>query len=119
MPERDLQAVDKQSTGAGILARLWWMFFGNVVLAFCILFIVENQGGFFRAADWVFWITLGSLVLVRYADIRFLEGRTGTGERASIAQWTRYAAVLTACAAAGWIIAHLANYVFVARAAQA
>ena len=118
MPVPNGQIDDKQSMGRGILARIWWMFLGNVVLAFCILFIVQNQGRFFLAADWVFWIDVATLVLVRYLDIKFLDGATVTGARASISHWIRYAALLIAGSAVVWVLAHVANYVFVARAAQ-
>lgn len=110
MPASSSQIEDRQTTGLGLLARIWWMFLGNVVLAFCILFIVQNQGRFFLAADWVFWIGVASLVLVRYADIRFLNGDTATGSPASIRHWVKYAAVLVACSIITWVLAHAANY---------
>lgn len=118
MSAHDSQVTDRQSSALGLLARLWWMFFGNVVVAFSILFIVQNQGGFFHAADWVFWITLASLVLIRYADIRFLDGCTVTGARASVTHWIRYAALLIACSTVVWTVAHLATYLLAARTAQ-
>jgi hypothetical protein len=118
MPASSSQIEDRQTTGLGLLARIWWMFLGNVVLAFCILFIVQNQGRFFLAADWVFWIGVASLVLVRYADIRFLDGCTVTGARASITHWIRYAVLLIACSAGVWALAHVASYLFVSRVSE-
>ncbi len=109
---------DGQSTLAGITARLWWMFFGNVLLAFSLMFIVQNGGRFFQVADWVFWIALASLVLIRYVDIRFLGGCTGAGEPTTVRHWTRYAAVLIVCSTAVWILAHVLSPLFVTRAAQ-
>jgi hypothetical protein len=106
------QLTGRQSTLPGIMARLWWMFPGNIVLAFCAIFIFQNGGTFFQTADWVFWIALASLLLVRYADIRFLDGCTGTGEPASITHWVKYAAGLTACSTAVWVLAHVAGYVW-------
>jgi len=110
MPAPNGQTTDGQSTLLGILARLGWMFFGDVVLAFCILFIIENRGSFSHASDWVFWIDVVSLVLVRYTDIKFLDGCTVTGARASITHWIRYAALLVACSAAVWTLAHVASH---------
>ncbi len=109
--------IDKQGTALGFLARFWWMFFGNMLFAFSLVFILLNQGGFFHPADWVFGISVASLVAVRYFDIRFCDGQTATGRRASLADWTRYSAVLLACAAILWGIAHTANYLFVDRIA--
>ncbi len=118
MPAPKGQVEDRQSTPLAILARLWWMFLGNVVLAFSILFIVEHRGGFFHAADWVFWITLASLVLVRYADIRFLDGCTAMGAYASISHWIKYAVLLVAGSTAVWAIAHVASHFLTMRATQ-
>ena len=98
-----------------MLVRLWWMFFGNVVLAFCILFIVENRGGFFHAADWVFWITLASLVLVRYVDVKFLDGCTATGAYASVAHWLRYAILVTIGSTVVWAVAHVVSRLLATR----
>jgi len=109
MPASNGQIDDKQTTGLGLLARIWWMFLDNVVLAFCILFVVQNQGRFFLAADWVFWIGVATLVLVRYADIRFLDGCTIMGTRASVSHWTRYAVLMVACSAAVWVLTHVAS----------
>jgi len=111
MPTPSNQTADGQSTLLGILVRLWWMFFGNIVLGFCILFIIENRGSFFHTSDWVFWIDAATLVLVRYVDIRFLDGCTATGARASITHWIRYAALLVACSAAVWTLAHVISRV--------
>ena len=51
---------------------------GNMFLAFSLIFILFNKGGFFHPADWVFWITVATLVAMRYVDIRFCDGQTAT-----------------------------------------
>jgi len=112
------QIIDKQGTALGFLARFWWMFFGNMVFAFSLIFILLNKGGFFHPADWVFWITVATLVSMRYIDIRFCDGQTATGRPASMADWTRYAVLLAACAVVLWAIAHAANYLFIGRTVQ-
>jgi len=112
MSAREGQITDKQSTPLGILARLWWMLFGNVVLAFSLIFVFSNEGNFFHPADWVFWITIGTLVFVRYLDIRFLDGQTAMGAYASTKDWTKYVILLIACSTVAWAIAHAANHLF-------
>lgn len=112
------QIMDKQGTALGFLARFWWMFFGNMFFAFSLIFILFNKGGFFHPADWVFWITVATLVSMRYIDIRLCDGQTATGRRASMADWTRYAALLLAGAVVLWAIAHAINHLFVSRIAQ-
>ena len=117
MSAHDEQTTDKQSTPLGILARLWWMLGGNMLLAFSLIFIFRNEGGFFHPADWVFWITVATLVAIRYLDIRFLNGQTATGEKASMTDWVRYAVLLLVCATVLWAMAHAANYLFGGRIA--
>jgi hypothetical protein len=112
------QIIDKQGTALGFVARFWWMFFGNMFLAFSLIFLLFNKGGFFHPADWVFWITVATLVTMRYVDIRFCDGQTATGGRASMADWTRYTALLLVCAVVLWGMAHAANHLFVDRIAQ-
>ena len=73
------QIIDKQGTALGFLARFWWMFFGNMFFAFSLIFILFNKGGFFHPADWVLWITVATLVSMRYIDIRFCDGQTAAG----------------------------------------
>jgi len=97
------------------LVRLWWMLLGNAVLALSAVFIAHNTGGFFHAADAVFWCTVASLALTRYVDIRFLDGLTAAGAPASTRLWVKYSAVLVVLSAIVWALAHAANYVFVSR----
>lgn len=118
MSGRDHQTIGTQSSGLGIIARLWWMFLGNMILFICLVLIYDNTGGFLHAADMVFWVTVASLVLVRYLDIRFLNGRTATDAPASITHWVRYTVLIVACSAAVWALAHAMSYLFVAGTAQ-
>jgi len=113
MSARDLQTPDRQSSSLGVLARLWWMLIGNIVLAFSIVFILENKSGFFHAADWVFWITVATLVVVRYLDVKFFNGRTATDAPATMRHWVRYTIALAACSTTAWALAHVANHLFV------
>ncbi|MEN6333851.1 MAG: hypothetical protein ABFE01_06280 [Phycisphaerales bacterium] len=117
MSARDDQIINRQGTPLGMLARLWWMFSGNMLLVLSLLFIVKSRGGFFHPADWVFWIAVVSLVFVRYLDIKFLDGCTATGAYASMTHWTRYAAMLVIFAIVAWGLAHAANHLLVVRAA--
>jgi hypothetical protein len=109
------QATDKQGTGLGIIMRLFWMVFGNLVLLISIMFVFQHEGGVFHTADVVFWITAAALVLVRYLDIKVCGGLTATGLRASMTHWIKYAAILLISSTAVWILAHAVNYLVVNR----
>ncbi len=101
------------------MARLWWMLLGNGILAFCVIFIFENKSGFLHAADWVFWIAVATLVVVRYLDIRFLHGETAAGGPASLRHWVKYVILLLVSSTAVWALAHAANHLFVTKVAAA
>ena len=100
-------ATNKQDSIAGLLARLFWMPIGSMVLAISMISILLHKGSMFQAVDWVFWITVATLILVRYLDIKFWGGQTAAGEPASIKHWRRYAIMLAIISAAIWSAAHL------------
>jgi hypothetical protein len=118
MAARDEQTTDRQGTSLGFAARLWWMLFGNVIAAISLISVLLHEGSFFHPADWIFWITVASLVLIRYIDIRFCDGQTAVGRYASMADYTKYVTLLIACTTLLWVIAHATNYLFVGRTAQ-
>ena len=100
-------ATSKQDSIAGLLARMFWMPIGSMVLAISMISIFLHKGRMFHAADWVFWITIAALILVRYLDIKFWGGLTAAAQPASMNHWRRYAIVLAVISAAIWSAAHL------------
>ena len=103
-------ATNKQDSIAGLLARMFWMLIGNMVLVISMIIILQHKGSMFHAADLVFWITIAALILVRYLDIKFWGGMTAAGGPATIANWNRYAAALLIGSAAAWALSHVVNY---------
>jgi hypothetical protein len=118
MAGHDPQTLDRQGTAVGVLARLFWMLVGNAILLFSLIFLLHNKGGWLHTADVVFWITVGVLVLVRYLDIRFCNGLTAAGAPASRQHWVKYVVMLLVVSTTTWVLAHAANYLFVARVAE-
>jgi hypothetical protein len=100
-------ATNKQDSIAGVLARIFWMPIGSMVLAISMVGILLHKGSMFHAADWVFWITIAALILVRYLDIKFWGGQTAAGEPASIKHWRKYTIVLVIISAVIWSAVHL------------
>ncbi len=103
-------ATNKQDSILGLLARMFWMLIGNMVLVISMIIILQHKGGMFHAADLVFWITIAALILVRYLDIKFWGGMTAVGGPATIANWNRYAAALLIGSVGVWALSHLVNY---------
>jgi hypothetical protein len=110
MSKQNDQPTDKCDSLLGLFARLLWMLFGNLILFISIIFIAQYRKGVFHAADVVFWITAGVLILARYLDIKLWGGVTGTGKPASMADWRRYVVTLLGCCTAAWLLFHLIAY---------
>lgn len=91
---------------AGCLLRLFWMIIGNALLLFCLLAILERHARVLGIADAVYWITVGCLLAVRYADIRHFHGVTADGSPASMAHWRRYAVTVGAASLVLWLAVH-------------
>jgi len=103
-------ATSKQDSSAGLLARVFWMLIGNMVLVISMIIIFQYKDSMFHAADLVFWITIAALILVRYLDIKFWGGMTAAGGPATIANWNRYAAALLIGSVGVWALSHVVNY---------
>ncbi len=90
---------------AGCLARLYWMFFGNIVLSLLLFFILEKRPIPPFLLDSAYFVAGLSLVLTRYVDIRFLHGQTGDGKPATMEHFQRYALWVCAAGAGVWLLA--------------
>jgi hypothetical protein len=101
------QPIDKQRGISAILARPFWMFFGNFILLISTVNIIVGENKPSRTSDLIFWGAVVAMVIVRFLDIKFLDGLTATGQPASIKHWRRYAIVLAVISAAIWTAAHL------------
>lgn len=114
MPATDSPQSPPQAEGPvtapSLLLRLTWMLLGNAVLFLCGGFILLRQGGGLGTADLVLGLCIPVLLLVRYVDIRFFEGRTADNEPATMAHWRAYAWWLVLAALAFWGVAHLIGY---------
>ena len=115
MKKQNDQPAEKYDSPLGLLARLFWMVFGNMTLFIVTIFIFLNQGKMFNAADVVFGITVAALILTRYIDIKLLGGFTVTNQPASMANWRKYAIFLLIGSTAVWVLSHAINYLFVNR----
>jgi hypothetical protein len=102
---QDQEAAPLGVTGA--LVRLYWFFFGNAILFFLLLFIVEKHPKVPSLYDPACWLTIASLILVRYADVRFLNVKTSEGKPATLNDWRRYALLVGALGIGGWLLARV------------
>ena len=96
------RSVPGQDKSAGCLARLYWMFGGNVLYCFALVHLAQQHPRFPALMDAVCLVVVVSLVYVRYLDIRHCRGMTGEGQPASMADWRRYALCISAVGVAAW-----------------
>jgi hypothetical protein len=94
-------------SGTGLMARVYWIFLGNVLLVFLLILIVEKHEAFPSFLDGAYWVALASLIVIRYVDIRLLNGQTGEGKPATMAHWSQYARIVGAVAGGVWIAVRL------------
>jgi hypothetical protein len=92
----------------GCFARLLWIAVGNLILVLTAIGIAQNHSGFkLTMMDAVFGITAICLPIVRFIDIRFLNGKTTDNQKATMADWGRYTATVLGVALVLWLAAHL------------
>jgi hypothetical protein len=96
--------------GHGLLVRLYWIFVGNIFLLLLLVFIVQKKTSFPSLVDAACLITAASLVIVRYIDIRFLNGQTGEGKPATMSDWRSYAMLIGSIGVGGLLLAHMLVY---------
>jgi hypothetical protein len=76
------------------VARIYWLLGGTSALFVLALALTRSSRW---ATHLAYWMVVASLLLVRYIDVRWLNGLTASGEPASLRHWRRYAvAVLLA-----------------------
>ncbi len=113
MITKDQQITEKHDSILSLILRLFWMLLGNVILIVSAIFILQGKNWQFHTADAFFWGTAVALVLARYLDIKYFNGLNATGEPASMANWRKYAVVLTIGSAVIWALAHIINHIIV------
>jgi hypothetical protein len=103
------QPIDKQRGILAILVRPFWMFLGNFILMICAANIIMGESNSTRTSDIIFWFMVSAMIIVRFLDIKFLDGLTVEGKPASLGHWRRYAIVLVLCSAVIWAAVHIAS----------
>jgi hypothetical protein len=104
------QPIDKQRGMLALLARPFWMFLGNFALMISAVNIFISESSSTRTSDTIFWFAVSAMIIVRFLDIKFLDGLTADGKPASLRHWRRYAIALIVISAVVWSAAHIAVY---------
>jgi hypothetical protein len=94
------------SPAAGVVLRVFWMFFGNAALCFVLLWIAFESRGSLSLGDAAFVAVVGALLLARYLDIARYDGATAEGAPATMVHFRRYAAGVIVLSLAVWAVLH-------------
>lgn len=107
MAERpDASPSPSPSSFTGLLLRTWWMLFGNIALFVVLALMAFERDELPSLLDLGFAAVVASLVVARLTDIRWFEGCTAEGARATMAHFRGYVLRLVAGSAAGWGVAN-------------
>jgi hypothetical protein len=111
-PQIDTETIDKQSGILALIARPFWIFFGNFILLISAANIFAGENKTSYVSDFIFWGGVVALIIVRFLDIKFLNGQTAAGKPATIKHWRNYAILLLVISAVIWSAARFASYLF-------
>ncbi|MFH0918960.1 MAG: hypothetical protein V1913_01245 [Fibrobacterota bacterium] len=79
----------------GLVLSLFWLFLGNISLIYLagvFAIRIEVHGAFYGI---LYWANASALVVARYFDIRFFNGFTLEGAKATRDDWNRYLRYVT------------------------
>ena len=97
--------VDRPGLSAlGVLVRIGWMLAGYAALALMAAHIAREDTWTITLKDVFFWATVTAIVVLRWIDVRWLEGRTADDRPATGAHVVRHAAVLLPLSALLWTV---------------
>ena len=107
MQDRQDDRPTTTMSGRAALARAYWMLLGNVPLMFLVAMIGSRKFASPLIPSIAYFLVVLSVIIVRYVDIRYLNGRTADDEPATLAHWRRHALILIIGSFCAWLIAFL------------
>jgi hypothetical protein len=104
------QLTENSNQVSGCFVRLLWMAVGNLILVLAAVGIAQNKAGFrLTVMDAIFIVTALCLPLVRYVDIRYLNGKTSNSQPATMTDWFRYTVTVLGVSVVLWLGAHVVS----------
>ncbi|HOW51910.1 MAG TPA: hypothetical protein PLV42_07690 [bacterium] len=95
---------------ASLVLRTCWMLWGYFPLMYFAKTIVYGKAGIFSFPDLGILINLLFIIIVRYVDLRYYEGKTGDGAPATMADFRSFALKTTGFFLFFWGILHYLAY---------
>ncbi|MDD5772387.1 MAG: hypothetical protein PHX78_02860 [bacterium] len=95
------------STGIGMLIRFYWMAFGNFINMLLIINITFKKQSPIMLLSILYFINTIGLIILRYIDIKYLNGLTSEYEHATMDHWKIYSIKVIVFYLVLWIVAYL------------
>lgn len=86
--------------------RLIWMFIGNAAVYGSLAVIAMEGSPFPSLLDAAVWLAVALTIGARWLDITRWQGKTASGEAATLAHWRRHSLIIIATTAAASVLAH-------------
>ena len=104
-------AQESSPSLTALLARVFWMLIGPLLL-FVLAFNIGDKGtGWFTPSDIAFFMVLGGMLLARWWEYRGGTANTTMGEPATPQDLRRYVVMTLVIGTAVWVVANLiGNY---------
>lgn len=96
--------TNEGQSGIAVLVRLFWMFLGNLLLIILSFKIAQSEG--ISIADIALWSVAVAIVVLRYIDIKYLNGQTANSQRATLSDWRRHLLLVAGAATVLWVFGH-------------
>jgi len=100
-------ATESATSLRAFFGRLSWMLVGPLTLAVCALVITQRRDGWLTPLNLFYFVILGGMLLGRWAEFRYGQPMTATGEPASIDHLRRYAIGVGMLGLAIWVVANV------------
>lgn len=94
----------------GLFLTLYWSFFGPFLLLFMAYQIINDGNLWFWIS--LFWLDVVALGAARYCDIRYFNGMTTEGEKATLEHWKKHTRILLGLALLVFTITCTCRWIF-------
>ncbi|MBI4651016.1 hypothetical protein HY745_07000 [Candidatus Desantisbacteria bacterium] len=106
-----MEKKDNNNSLAEFLIRLYWMALGNFIMIILAIYVAVNNPESMMQINIFYFSNVVILIILRYIDIRYLNGLTTEREPAIIDHWKKYSVKLIIFSSILWLIMNFAkNY---------
>jgi hypothetical protein len=102
----------RKTDALSLPVRLYWFIYGYIFTLYSINEIFQEKGLFFSKGDFLYWLSILMLVVMRFIDVKFLHGDTADGNPATIKDFFQYSIMLFVISLVIWGGAHFLASVF-------